>query len=213
MNSRLDPASHVSSLPLAGSTGDVAELARIFQPDCHLMCLRRQVPPDLAGFLHAAFASGALRSGRRAVIDAGAALPPDMLPDLPGRDAVHEDVSRLSGLLADLTGCPRAGVRIEVLDRAMCPRWHVDQVGLRLLTTWIGPATEWLAEHCADRRLLGSDAVMVDASGIGRAGTGDVVLMKGEHWPDNAGRGVIHRSPALSTPHRVRIVAAFDAVW
>jgi hypothetical protein len=39
------------------------------------------------------------------------------------------------------------------------------------------------------------------------------VLMKGERWPGNAGRGVIHRSPALSTPHRVRIVAAIDAVW
>ena len=47
---------------------------------------------------------------------------------------------------------------IEVLDRAMCPRWHVDRVGLRLLSTWVGPATEWLNEDFADRRQLGSAA-------------------------------------------------------
>jgi hypothetical protein len=39
------------------------------------------------------------------------------------------------------------------------------------------------------------------------------VLLKGELWPDNAGRGVIHRSPQLDAPHRLRIVAAFDAVF
>ncbi len=188
-------------------------LSRIFDPDCNLVRLRCRLPHTVVDYLHTAHTSGGLGGGRHAVIDAGSTPDNGMLPDLPGRAAVHEDVRMMSELLADLTGCPRVGVRIEVLDRAMCPRWHVDRVGLRLLSTWVGPATEWLNEDFADRRQLGSDEVMTDARGIRRADAGDILLLKGEAWPDNAGRGVIHRSPRLEAPDLLRIVAVLDAVW
>ena len=213
MNIRFQPPAPATSCPRAVDAGTLSDLAHIFDPSVNLVRLHRPLPPGLADCLHAAHASGALGNGRRAVIDAGSPLPTGTLPELPGRDAVDADVRQLSELLADLTGCRHVGVRIEVLDRAMCPRWHVDRVALRLLCTWIGPATEWLDERCADRSRLGSDDVMTDASGIGRAAAGDIVLLKGELWPDNAGRGVIHRSPHLDAAHRLRIVAAFDAVY
>jgi len=38
-----------------------------------------------------------------------------------------------------------AGTRITTLDRAMCPRFHVDRVPVRLIVTWGGPGTQWLA--------------------------------------------------------------------
>lgn len=213
MNIRFQPPAPATSCSRAVDAVTLADLAQVFDPAVNLVRLQRPLPPGLADCLHAAHASGALGSGRRAVIDAGSPLPIGTLPELPGRDTVDADVQLLSGLLADLTGCTRVGVRIEVLDRAMCPRWHVDRVALRLLCTWIGPAAEWLDDRCADRSHLGSDAVMTDAAGIGRATAGDIVLLKGELWPDNAGRGVIHRSPQLDAPHRLRIVAAFDAVF
>lgn len=213
MNIRFQPPAPATSCSRAVGAGTLPDLAQVFDPAVNLVRLQRPLPPGLTGYLDAAHASGALGSGRHAVIDAGSPLPTGTLPELPGRDIVDADVQCLSELLADLTGCTRVGVRIEVLDRAMCPRWHVDRVALRLLCTWIGPATEWLDERCADRSRLGSDDVMTDASGIGRAAAGDIVLLKGELWPDNAGRGVIHRSPHLEAAHRLRIVAAFDAVF
>lgn len=213
MNIRFQPPAPAPSCPRAVDAVTLTDLAQVFDPFVNLVRLHRPLPPGLADCLDAAHASGALGSGRRAVIDAGSPLPTGTLPELPGRDTVDADVQWLSELLADLTGCRRVGVRIEVLDRAMCPRWHVDRVALRLLCTWIGPATEWLDERCADRSRLGSDDVMTDASGIGRAAAGDIVLLKGELWPGNAGRGVIHRSPHLDAAHRLRIVAAFDAVF
>lgn len=213
MNIRFQPSAPATSGPRAVDVVTLPDLAQVFDPSVNLVRLLRPLPPGLADYLDAAHASGALGSGRRTVIDAGSPLPTGTLPELPGRDTVDAEVQRLSELLADLTGCTRVGVRIEVLERAMCPRWHVDRVALRLLCTWIGPATEWLDERCADRSRLGSDDVMTDAAGIRRATAGDILLLKGELWPGNAGRGVIHRSPHLDAAQRLRIVVALDAVY
>jgi hypothetical protein len=45
--------------------------------------------------------------------------------------------------------------------------------------------------------------------GVLAAQAGDIVLLKGETWPDNAGRGAIHRSASASaqTP---RLVMTLD---
>lgn len=212
MNQRYIPLLPATSHPTYADVDHVSGLSRIFDPDCNLVRLRCRLPRAVIDYLHAAHASGALGSGRRAVIDAGSTPDNGLLPDLPGRTAVHEDLRMMSELLSDITGCPRVGVRIEVLDRAMCPRWHVDRVGLRLLSTWIGPATEWLDDAFADRRRLGSDDVMTDPLGINRADAGDILLLKGESWPDNVGHGVIHRSPSLTSTHPLRIIVALDAI-
>ncbi len=53
-------------------------------------------------------------------------------------------------------GARRVGLRLRVLDKAMCPRFHVDHVPVRLITTYAGVGSEWLAEGAMDRRQLGS---------------------------------------------------------
>lgn len=202
-----------STCPVTREVTELADLALVLEPDCNLVRLARPVPPGLDDYLHAARAAGALRSGVRAELLPGTSLNTDSLPDLPGRDVLRDDVQRLASLLADLTGCPKVALRIEVPDRAMCPRLHVDHVGLRLLCTWIGPATEWLADADASRDQLGSDAVMPDTSALRRARAGDILVLKGEGWPGNAGHGVIHRSPALTPAQPLRIIAALDALF
>jgi len=44
-----------------------------------------------------------------------------------------------------------------------------------------------------------------DAVALRQAGQGDLVLMKGERWPGNSGRGCVHRSPAVG-PDSARVV-------
>lgn len=199
--------------PLTRDISEAADLALVLDPDCNLVRLARPLPAGLADFFLAARASGLLRSGLRAELAPGETLPPDTLPDLPGRDALREEVRQLGSLLADLTDCPKVALRIEVLERAMCPRLHIDHVGLRLLCTWVGPATEWLADADADRSRLGTDDVMPDPSALRRADAGDILVLKGEGWPGNAGHGVIHRSPALTPAQPLRIIAALDALF
>lgn len=99
-----------------------------------------------------------------------------------------------------------AGLRLTALDRAMCPRFHVDKIPCRLVTTYQGIATEWLPHHHVDRSKLGagSEGKSDEQSGlfqnledIQRLHQGEVALLKGEGWEGNEGAGLVHRSPAM----------------
>ena len=68
---------------------------------------------------------------------------------------ISKDVANLVGMFCTLFDLKQVGLRLAVLDRAMCPRFHVDRVPCRLLTTYLGVATEWLPHHNADRSRLG----------------------------------------------------------
>ncbi|UHD18496.1 DUF1826 domain-containing protein [Thiocapsa bogorovii] len=138
---------------------------------------------------HGRFAAAAARTRRR--------LPGGARP----RSALH----------ASRIGCQAIGLRIERLERAMCPRWHVDRTGIRLLCTWRGPGTEWLDDPRIDPRgLLGSAA---DAPATGQARPFDILLLKGSAWQGNAAGGAIHRSPQVAPGSDPRILVALDALW
>lgn len=109
-----------------------------------------------------------------------------------------------------LTGARRIGLRLRVLDKPMCPRFHVDHVPLRLVTTYQGAASEWLDESGLDRRLLGgAQAEVVDEQLIHSLSTGDVALLKGERWEGNEGAGLVHRSPRAE-PGLARLLLTLD---
>jgi hypothetical protein len=100
----------------------------------------------------------------------------------------------------------------------MCPRFHVDRVTLRVVSTYQGRGTELVAHEHVDRRYLGHAArgAADEESGLLRvpgcvcvARPFDIVLLKGEAWPDNAGRGAVHRSPAASA-EAPRLVMTLD---
>ncbi|WP_158253788.1 DUF1826 domain-containing protein [Chromobacterium alticapitis] len=198
---------------------NLASLAAIFDADTELCLYRRPPNADIAGYLRRAKQNGLLGLGWRRIVTPGesADLP---LADLPGRDALQADIDWLCELYATLTGCPQVGARLEVLSRPMCPRFHVDRVGLRLLCCYQGPGTEWLPSSAANRSRLGAAAqgmldaqsgLILDASAIGSAPPFAVLLLKGAEWPESKG-GAIHRSPA-PPPEETRVLLALDAVW
>lgn len=211
MYDRLRPLRQEPAHSMAASVSDLPALERIFDVDCHLVRLPRAIPAALADYLDNPATHAALRALPRKSLSSGDTFDAASLPAHPGRRDLLDDVRLCGELLCDLTGSLRFGARIEVLDRAMCPRWHVDHVSLRLLVTWRGPATEWLDEDGFDRSLLGSEDMPVDPARLRQAAAGDILLLKGERWPRNAGRGVIHRSPCVEGT-APRVVAAFDAL-
>ena len=58
--------------------------------------------------------------------------------DLEGYEGFIADVSWLVSAFACLLGAKRIGLRLRALDKAMCPRFHVDHVPVRLITTYCG---------------------------------------------------------------------------
>lgn len=124
--------------------------------------------------------------------------------DRVGAAALDAELRQLVTIFGHLTGAIRIGARFLRLSRPMCPRFHTDFVGVRLLTTWCGPGTEWLEPAEIDRGFLGhrAEGKPDEESGLLREGAQircvpatAVALLKGEAWPGNAGHGAVHRSP------------------
>ncbi len=119
-----------------------------------------------------------------------------------------KDVTQLVDMFCCLFGLEEAGLRFAVLNRAMCPRFHVDVVPCRLVTTYQGKGTQWLPHHLVDRSKLGTgnngrpdeqSGLFAASNDIQTLTSGDVALLKGERWLDNEGGGLVHRSPNLPT--------------
>jgi hypothetical protein len=188
----------------------MADLTAIFEPETQVCVHPRPRIPEIEGYL-AEPALGSWRglrqvANRRAEADwrpTGLPLPPGQ-----GREALARDLLFLMELYADLLGCPRLGLRLESLDRAMCPGWHRDRTGIRLLCTYRGPGTEWLDDTHQDLEPLNAPD---RAEATGRAKAFDIVLLKGTLWQGNGNWGAIHRSPEPDGARRV--LFALDALW
>jgi len=191
-------------------------LTRILDDDTNLAVWQRQLPAHIGDF--AAMVLSMNQSlAESLVVD----LPEeDSQPVLNGLAAGFNDVQGHEGFLADiawlvsafacLLGAKRVGLRLRTLDKAMCPRFHVDHVPVRLVTTYAGAGTQWLKEGAMDRRHLAQpEAEPRDARQIQQFRSGDVALLKGERWQGNEGFGLIHRSPEPVSGER-RLILTLD---
>lgn len=131
---------------------------------------------------------------------------------------LSENIAELVEMFCYLFELKRVGLRLTVLNRAMCPKFHVDRVPARLVTTFQGIATEWLPHQSVNREKLGlgSNGKLDSESGlyknsheIQQLSCGDVALLKGELWEGNENAGLVHRSPALSAD-KSRLLLTLD---
>lgn len=131
---------------------------------------------------------------------------------------LSENIAELVDMFCCLFELKRAGLRLTALDRAMCPKFHVDKVPCRLVTTYQGISTEWLSHQAVNREKLGtgSNGKPDNQSGlyknqhdIRQLSCGDVALLKGEFWEGNENAGLVHRSPALAEDER-RLLLTLD---
>jgi hypothetical protein len=193
----------------------LADLADICAPTLNLVYLPRALPQPLLADVTRQLPHG---RGERRVVTAAADPCLDGLLFDGGASALHADWRFLIDVYATLTDAQSVGLRLHVLTGAMCPRFHTDRVGLRLICTYAGAGTEWLADEDVRRERLGhrADGLSDEHSGavcgpVRRLPTGAIALLKGEAWPGHDGRGCVHRSPAAEdcTP---RLIFTIDAL-
>ena len=129
-------------------------------------------------------------------------------------DEFCQDTAVLVDMFCTLFGVKEAGVRLTMLDKAMCPKFHVDRIPCRLITTYNGIGTEWLPSHLVDRSKLGhgSQGKADHESGLYRheeniqqLSCGDVAILKGDLWQGSEGNGLVHRSPGVNEQHRLML--------
>lgn len=207
-----DPAPAQSSWRMVR---DVAELAAIFEPTVNVVSLRRARSEALIEACRCALIEPGFR--KWLTVPSGPAGLRDIHDVLTGLPALADDVHFWVDVLADLTGSEGVGVRLARVESAMCPRFHVDRVTLRVVCTYEGRGTEFISNEHVDRRRLGHAAggASDETSGlllipdcVRTAEPGDVVLLKGEAWADIGG-GAVHRSPAVSSASP-RLVMTLD---
>jgi hypothetical protein len=153
------------------------------------------------------------RTGFRQVVSLDRRDGPVVFDALRDTPRLAADLSRLIEIYADLLGCPAIGVRLEVLERPMCPAFHIDRTGIRLLCTYLGEGTQWLDDSGLgpdEREMLKTHP---SDDRLGQAAPFDILLLKGSLWQNNETRGAIHRSPPMRPDAGVRYLVALDALW
>jgi len=201
---------------------DQAEIfADIYQEQNNIAIWRRDLPLKLqhyiAEFLHS---NRSLQASMTVAPQNVHASINELLGDTDENNPLSADIAELVDMFCYLFELQQVGLRLTTLDHAMCPRFHVDSVPCRLVTTYQGAATQWLPHQAVNRTKLGKankglsdehSEVYQNLTDICQLNTGDVALLKGERWEGNENAGLVHRSPAVNEGER-RFLLTLDFI-
>jgi hypothetical protein len=190
-------------------------LRSIRRPGVNLAVWRRPLPRPIARFARACLSAGDLHVGFDVAANEVALALAETV-DIAGtwaqdRRAWIEDVGQLARRFADVTGARDVHVHAEILAHDSCRLFHVDNVRCRLITTYAGPGTQWLADADVIRPALGdNDAAIRTGAPVQRLRTGWIGLFKGERQRGMEGRGIVHRSAPIRGTGQRRLVVKID---
>lgn len=198
------PATHLVLPEHAAIDNDISVLPRIFEDAINIAIFQRPLPADIA------FSAQAQCQTDRAwqyswLGHPDEAFIADLRRRLPAPEAATpliDDMATIAEAIAFLFDTHTVGIRVRLLNSAMCPRFHCDNLPARMVTTYFGPGSEWLPEHAINRDGLGAPHpnrpdIATDASAIQRLLPGDIALLKGSGWEGCEAHGLVHRIPAL----------------
>lgn len=127
----------------------------------------------------------------------------------PSTQRLIEDIQKLALIFKSYTLARSIRLVIESIHNVPCPKFHQDNLSLRLICTYKGPGTQWLENsnvnthaHCC------GGSIVRDESRIHQLKPFEVALMKGKRWPKNM-IGIYHRSPPLAK-NEPRLVVKMD---
>ena len=196
-------------------------LADVYNNECNIAIWQRPLDPEFATQLESYVQNGGkLTAARQLNVDNAVSYIKTLADDQPFAPQLHAYIAELVDMFAYLFEANTVGFRLSTLDRAMCPRFHVDRVPCRLVTTFLGPGSQWIEHAAVDRSKLGHRSnssndvewgLIRSIHDINALQTGDVALLKGELWQGNENAGIVHRSPPVPA-NQPRIVMTLDLV-
>ena len=192
-------------------TCDAADgLAAINRPDMQLVIWRRALPLCLQSWLEHMDAS--CLPHLRVLVPPGdlrRALQPHLddcgVPQGDMRDLLVRDVDDLVSVFSKVTRTDLVDVRLERISHDACWKFHRDCVEARLLTTYHGPATQWVHPRhaewalCEQKRFKGP---------VEHLRNNDVAIFKGSCA--GPGSGIVHRSPPIAGTGRTRLLLCLN---
>jgi len=210
---------------IAAKEYDANVLPQIYNQDTNIVIWQRDLEQTLTNAVNTLISANTLKPLELAVSpeDAFDKLVTALKPSDNNRDEVNtlcEDIALLVEMFCCLFDLKRAGLRLKILDKPMCPRFHVDKIPCRLVTTYQGVATQWLNHNDVERSKLGAgnlgkpdeeSGLFKSLNNINQLQQGDVALLKGEYWDENEGAGLVHRSPPVAENEQ-RLLLTLDFI-
>lgn len=130
---------------------------------------------------------------------AGASVPDGAQPFI-------DDASAIVRCFAGIVASGLVDVRLEAVTHDACWKFHCDCVPFRLITTYLGPGTEYVDPADAACAL---DDQRDYAGPLNRVPTFAVAVFRGSSDP--GGMGVVHRSPPIAGTGQCRLVLCVNA--
>lgn len=192
----------------------------IYQQDINMVIWQRELSASLQNAVKDFLASNPPAQMEVTVTPQSALSSMSETLGMMNQPALSANIAELVGMFCSVFELKRAKLSLKVLDQAMCPKFHVDRIPCRLLTTYQGVATEWLPHHVVDRTKLGrgshgqsdeQSGLFQSPNDIQQLNCGDVALLKGELWQGNQNAGLVHRSPVLPSSER-RLLLKLDFI-
>ena len=192
-------------------TCEAAEgLGAITRPEVELVIWRRSLPSRLQTWLERLDATllpdlrllvrpeDLVRAMESLLNDRG-------LPQGEMRALLLCDVDDLVSTFARIARTDLVDVRLQSVSGDACWKFHRDCVEARLLTTYRGPATEWVRPYHAEAALR---AQKLFKGPIEHLEAHDVAIFKGSCA--GPGSGIVHRSPPIAGTGRTRLLLCLN---
>ena len=215
------PAATSEAISSVSESDHAGVLADIYQDNFNIAIWRRELPAELRTEVTNLLTSGKAIEIAPAVTRQNCkAEMTRAMGGFSNTSLLIEDITRLVDLFCQLFNRDEIRLRLATLDRVMCPRFHVDNIPCRLITTYLGCSTQWLPHDLVDRSKLGkgNHGLPDERSGIYRSAadiqqlhSGDVAIMKGARWSGSQQFGLVHRSPTPQ-PGEVRLLLTLDFI-
>ncbi len=140
------------------------------------------------------------------------------LPE-PARSWLLVDMARCVASLAEAAQSDRFKVSFGPVHGNQCRKFHTDFVRYRLVRTYLGPGTQWVApENVREDSPMrigespeeANRRVVHDLNDVHQAGPGDVLLLRGARH--EMGASTLHRSPPIEGTGTARVVLIASTV-
>jgi hypothetical protein len=189
---------------------DKDRLADIREPGTDLVIWQRTISPQLTDWLDHCDAV-CLPHLRILVVPGDFRCAIEPLLDTNGlprgnlRNRLVNDMGGLVSVYADITLCGLVDVRLESIDHDACWKFHRDNVEARLLTTYRGPATQWIQPPHAEQALREQQEFDGPVENLH---LGDVAIFRGSSA--NPDEGIVHRSPRMAGTGASRLLLCLN---
>lgn len=235
MNSEVVEPEHRSQVERHDSDGIVmgrscSTLNQLWKPHVCLAIWRRRLPAYVHDALRLFIEQNEwdYKNEIRAGHEPWAAIVPSGLrADV--REWLIVDIGNLTRACAELSGHASLCVEFSVVKDNRCSKFHTDVAPLRLVSTYVGPGTEWLPADAVNWELVyhpteatSNASIMRNPGALQQASTGDVLLFRGTRFNHRdpslplvphapLTRPVVHRSPTIKEKNIRRLILVVTA--